>query len=254
MRSRLLSCIIFIFLSGTVSVRAQSLALKAVEYERILFEGAAPAAANQALLSRAECLAGLDRWEDALASLGRLRMYAMSGEQREEAAYLKCLCQYKLGNYDAAFAVMQEEAFPAAPEALKLKALVLAANRQFDSALQVADAVVKDRKPLEELFSAAPAEKSPLKALFLGIIPTAGHIYLERPDLWWTTAGTVASAAFAVYEAVSGNWLTAILGGGLLLNAFYIDNNLRPAGQIALNYNTESLEIFLKELESILEF
>ena len=254
MKSRLLSCIIFIFLSGAVSVRAQSLALKAVEYERVIFEGAAPAAANEAMLSRAGCLVQLGRWADADACLSRLRMYALGPEQREESAYLRTLCQYRLKNYDAALAVMGEAEFPSAPEAMKLKALVLAGAREFDKALEQAVPLVSDRNALDALFSGRPKEKSALKALFLGIIPTAGHVYLERPDLWWTTVGTVASAGFAVYEAVSGNWLTAILGGGMLLNTIYVDNNLRPIESTVMKYNSESLEKFLQELETILDF
>jgi len=225
-----------------------------VEYERIIFEGAAPAAANDAVLSRADCLVRLERWADADACLARLRMYALGPEQRAESAYLKTLCQYRLGNYDAALAVMNEAEFPSGREALKLKALVLAGAQQFDEALEQATPLVSDRKALDALFSLRPKEKSARKALFLGIIPTAGHIYLERPDLWWTTVGTVASAGLAVYEAVSGNWLTAILGGGMLLNTIYVDNNLRPTESIVMKYNSESLKKFLEELETILEF
>ena len=253
MKSRLLSCIIFIFLSGAVSVRAQSLALKAVEYERVIFEGAAPAAANEAMLSRAECLVRLGRWDDADACLARLRMYALSPEQREQSASLKALCQYRVGNYDAALAFLNELQEISAPEAVKLKALVLAGTRHFEESKALASKVVSGAQ-LDELFSRVPKEKSAQKALFLGIIPTAGHVYLERPDLWWTTVGTMASAGFAVYEAVSGNWLTAILGGGMLLNTIYVDNNLRPIESTVMKYNSESLEKFLQELETILDF
>lgn len=253
MKSRLLSCIIFIFLSGAISVRAQSLALKAVEYERLIFEGAAPAAANGAIISRAQCLVELGRWDDAEACLSRLRMYALSPGQREQSACLKALCQYRQGNYDAALAFLNESPQISAPEAVKLKALVLAGTRRFEESEAEARRIVSDGR-IDKLYSGLPKEKSAMTALFLGIIPTAGHLYLERPDLWWTTAGTVAAAGLAVYEAVSGNWITAILGGGMLLNAFYVDSHLRPTESIVRRYNAEAMEKFLKELESILEF
>lgn len=215
MKPRQLSYIICIFLSGAFSARAQSVAdgspsqaMRAVEYERILWEGASPADANAALLARAECLIGLERWADALNSLERLRMFALSSQEREKAAYLKALTNYRMGNNYAAAAILQE--------------------------LQASDKEI-------------PGLKSPTTAAFLGIIPTAGHLYVQRPDLWWTTAGTVATGAFIVFEAVSGCWLTAALGGALLVNAFYIDANLRRVPAMAEEYNAAAVEKFVKE-------
>lgn len=252
MKPRLLSCIISIFLSGAFSAEAQSLALEAVEYERVIFEGAAPAVVNEAILSRAECLVKLERWSDASATLERLRMYAMNGEQREQSAYLKALCQYRLGNYEAAAAVLSENPVSLADDRTRLRALVLAANRDYDAALECARNLTSDNAAVEDLFRHTPKYKSAEKAMFLSIIPTAGHIYVERPDMWWTTVGSVASAAFAVYEAISGNWLTAVLGGSLLVNCFYIEEHLRPVQKAAVDYNSTELEAFLWKLENTL--
>lgn len=252
MKPRHWSFIILLSLFAAFSARAQSLALEAVEYERTLYEGAAPAVANDAILNRTRCLVELGRWQDASASLERLRMYALDQAGREDASYLKTLCQYRQGNYEAAAAVMNETPFAGDGTRGRLRALVLASVRDYDGAMEAARPLAPDQAALEALFERTPKFKSARKAMFLGIIPTLGHIYVERPDLWWTTAGSLASAAFAVYEAVQGNWVTAILGGGLLVNGFYVEEHLRPLEQQVAEYNTSSLEKFLKELENVL--
>ena len=63
-------CTISIFLCAAYSADAQ--ADDAVEYERVLFLGASPAVANEALVARAQCLLELGRYADALDALERV--------------------------------------------------------------------------------------------------------------------------------------------------------------------------------------
>ena len=249
---RRLLCTICIFLSVLSSVRAQSPALQAVEYERLVFEGAPAGQVNDALIGRARCLIELQRWEEASASLERLRMFAVPASMIGEVAYLKMLCLYRQGKYNDALTIALEAALPDTPEVLRLKALVYAGVRDYESSYALALKVSASPEQLKKLYRKAPKEKIVTAAMFLAIIPTAGNLYVHRTDRWWVSLASASSAALTVWQALEGNWISAILGGALLADTFYIDRNLRTTPAFALEYNEKSLKIFLEELEKLL--
>ena len=215
--------IISVFLSVAFSARAQSPALKAVQFERILFDGAGPSEANDALLSRALCLTGLGRWADASDALDRLRLDALDTSRMQEVNYLKALCKYRLEDYESAATIMAE-GFPDTPEAQKLSTLIIAANSW--------------------------KGKNEVLAMLLGIYPPYGHLYTHARGGVPIALASSCSAALWVVSAICGDWVTAIVGGGLLLSETWWRGSVQAMPQKAREYNTRELTKYLEELEA----
>mgnify|MGYP002625748596 FL=1 len=79
-----LFCTISIFLCALFSAEAQDWEGMAVAYERAVWEGAGPEETNAALLGKAECYKQLGRYGDAVSTLARVSMWALSeGEDRK---------------------------------------------------------------------------------------------------------------------------------------------------------------------------
>lgn len=217
--------IISVFLSVVFSARAQSPALKAVQYERILFDGAGPSEANEALLSRALCLTELGRWADASDALDRLRLYALEPSQMPEVNYLKALCKYRQGDYTSAATIMAE-GFPDSPDAIKLGTLINAATSW--------------------------KGKNELLAAILGVYPPYGHLYTQARGGVPVTIASSCSAALWVIAAICGDWVTAIVGGGLLLSETWWRGSVQAMPAAAREYNERELAKYLLELENSL--
>lgn len=217
--------IISVFLSVAFSARAQSPALKAVQYERILFDGAGPSEANDALISRALCLTELGRWADASDALDRLRLYALEPSQMQDANYLKALCKYRLGDYASAATVMAE-GFPDTPDAQKLSNLITAANSW--------------------------KGKNEIIAMLLGLNPPYGHLYTHASGGVPVTLASAGGVALWLVAAFSGDWITAIVGGGLILSETWWRGSVQAMPQKAREYNTRELPKYLEELEASL--
>ena len=226
--------------------------MQAVEYERVLWEGAGPADANQALVARAECLIVLERWADAADALDRLRLYAVPPEEMPRVNWLKTLCAYRKGDYPAAYSFCRE-GLPDTPEAMKIKVLALASARQFAEAKELALGIAPDPSKVKRLFRKAPTLKSEIVATYFALSPPMGHIYLNNPEGWWVTPASYASMAFAIWQIIEGNWVTAILGGGTLLDLSYMEQNVLKMQYLTAKYNSTELEKFLTQLEGMLQ-
>ena len=224
MRPRHWYFIISVFLSAAFSARAQSPALKAVLCERAVFEGAGPEEANDALIARARCLVELARWADAADALDRLRLYALEPSGMQEANYLKALCKYRLGDYASAATVMAE-GFPDTPEAQKLGDLISAATSW---------------KGKDEFI-----------ATLLGLSPPYGHLYTHASGAVSTTLATYGSVALWLVAAFSGDWITAIVGGGLLLSETWWRGSVQAMPAAAREYNERELKRHLADLEQL---
>ena len=207
--------------SGSFSGRAQSLspAMQAVEYERVLFEGAGADDANAALLARARCLIGLQRWADAADALDRLRLYALDSGLLPEVTYLKALCRSGSGDYSGAYAVLQE-----------------GESQGFWT------------------LSSQPRKKSPVVAAFLALNPPAGHLYVESKKWPLVTLASYGSVVFTAWQIIEGNWITAILGGIVLVDESYVRRNMMAVPAMADEYNASALEKYVKEQLDLLQF
>ena len=241
---------IFIFLSAAFTARAQ--ALEALEYERVLYEGAEPARANQALIGRARCLIELERYADAIDALDRIRLFALPAEDAPEVHRLQALARFRSGDWPSAAAYLQE-GFPSGVEADMLRVLILAAVHNYTDALQAALAIApRKRAELESLFAKAPKHKNETTAAMLSLLPPLGHLYLGSGKWPAVTLTSYAGAALAAWQIVEGNYLTAILGGGLLLNASYMEHNIAQMPALTAETNRSATEKFLASLEELL--
>ena len=193
--------------------------MQAVEYERVLFEGAGADDANAALLARARCLVGLERWADAADALDRLRLYALSEELLPEVTYLKALCRSGEGDAAEAYAVLQE-----------------GESQGFWT------------------LSGQPRKKSPIVAAFLAMNPPAGHLYVESKKWPLVTLASYGSVVFTVWQMIEGNWITAVLGGIVLVDESFVRRNMMAVPAMAEQYNASALEIYVKEQLDMLHY
>ena len=243
-------CIIFIFRFAAFSASAQG-ALEAVEYERVLFEGASPAEANAALLSRAECLVPLGRYADAADALDRLRLFALSDSDRLRSNHLRAMILFRNGNYAGAASCL-DEGFPddAAHDAI----LILAGAGRADEAISMAlETYPAKSEELNRLFSKAPKPRKEGTALALSFVPPFGHLYLGEKDWFPTTLMSYAGMAITAWQIVEGNYVNAFLGGGMLLNASYMEHNIATSRIRTEEANERRMREFLGALEDILE-
>lgn len=193
--------------------------MQAVEYERVLFEGAGADDANAALLARARCLIGLQRWADAADALDRLRLYALDSGLLPEVTCLKALCRSGSGDYSGAYAVLQE-----------------GESQGFWT------------------LSSQPRKKSPVVAAFLALNPPAGHLYVESKKWPLVTLASYGSVVFTAWQIIEGNWITAILGGIVLVDESYVRRNMMAVPAMADEYNASALEKYVKEQLDLLQF
>lgn len=244
-------CTISIFLCATFTASAQ--AIEAVEYERVLYNGASPAQANAALLGRAECLIQLQRYTDALDALDRLRLFALSAEERLTGNHLKGVSLFRTGNYAGAL-VCFNEGFPSGKAAERDAVLILAGDGKYDEALNKAVALDSEKAPqLRKLFAEAPKARNATTAFILSFIPPLGHIYLKEKNWLPTTLMSYAGAALTAWQAVEANYITAIVGGGILLNASYMEHNLATVQQRTAAADEAAVTEFLTKLEKLLD-
>lgn len=224
MRPRHWYFIISVFLLAAFSAKAQSPALKAVLCEKAVFDGAGPEETNGALLSRAGLLMELGRWADASDALDRLRLYAIEPSAMLEANYSKALCKYHLKDYESAAAIMAE-GLPDTEDAKKLGALISAASSW--------------------------KGKDELTATLLGLVPPLGHLYTHASGAVPTTLATYGSVALWLVAAFSGDWITAIVGGGLLLSETWWRGSVQAMPAAAREYNERELKRHLADLEQL---
>ena len=219
-----LFCITSIFLCALYSSRAQNLDSLAVGYERIVFEGASLAEVNDALMAKAGCYKQLGRYADASATLSRVRLFALSADERRNVLYQQELCWFLGGDFGQA-ASLVEEVGDDTSDALLLHALVLAyAGRYDDSEIYAARYISWDgtgeRLPeLLALYASHPQPRDAATTMVLSFVPPLGHFYNgEYGEGMLSGTLNTASVAFTVANLIGGYWITGILGGGIALN------------------------------------
>ena len=228
-------CTISIFLCALFSSRAQNLDSLAVGYERIVFEGAGLVETNDALMAKADCYKQLGRYRDASATLARVRMFALSPEERTAVQYQQELCWFLAGDFGQAVSLV-EEVGDGSADALLLHALVLAyAGRYAESEIYAArytswDGPSERLPELLALYAGAPQAKDQPTALALSFFPPLGHFYNGAMGEGLLSGGlNLAALAFTVASIASGYWVTGLLGGGIALNYTYMGNIERNA-------------------------
>ena len=102
---------------------------------------------------------------------------------------------------------------------------------------------------MESLFKKVPRIKKEGTAAALSFIPPAGQIYLGRPwDGLLSMLLNVGAAGFTAFEIVGHDWVTGLLGGGLLLKGNISKNiaSIEEANELSVKRFSESLEELLK--------
>jgi tetratricopeptide (TPR) repeat protein len=265
MHRTLLSFITSIFLCAAFSSEAQERtdwALKAAEFERAAFDAEDPHDAAEALVSKAECYKQCGRYSDAVATLGRVGMYLLTPDRRADVIYEKELCSYLAGDFAGAASYMEEAGAETVPRRLLLDALVLGENARWDEARSAASALLALRYggaeldaallELDELFTRKPSLKTEKQAVFRSFLPPLGHAYSGHLPEGLLSMGLNATAAgWTVWQCVSGNWITGLLGGGIALSYTFMGGMARSA-ELAEQYNHDAMRGFNDAFRALL--
>ena len=221
---------------------------QAVAYERIIYDGASLQEVNVALQAKADCYKQLGRYKDASATLGRVRMFALTPEERASVLYQQELCWFLAGDFSQA-ASMVSEVEPTSRGILLLHALALAYNGQYDeSELYAARYISWDgespRLPdLLKLYGGHPRPKNETAAMLLSALPPAGHFYNGAYGEGLLSAGLNAGAlAFTIANLVGGYWITGIVGGAIALNYTVMGNQERNAALVEKHNHNDPIE------------
>lgn len=220
----------------------------AVSYERAVWEDASLEDVNNALRGKAECYKQLGRYAEASATLGRVRMFALSPEERQEVLYQQELC-YFLGGEFAQASTCVDDLEPDSRDILLLHALVLAYAGKFDESEIYAarfiswDGESPHLQALLDLYAGHPVPRDGVTAMVLSFLPPAGHIYNGRPGEGLLSAGLNAAAfAFTLANLLTGYWVTGIVGGGIALNYTFMGGQERNAALVEACNNDAVLE------------
>ena len=265
MHRTLLSFITSIFLCAAFSSEAQERtdwALKAVQYERAAFDAEDPHDAAEALVAKAGCYKQAGRYAEAVTTLGRVSMYMLSPEQREEVLYEKELCSYLAGDFSAAASYMEEAAGEPAPRRLLLDALVLGECARWDESRSKATQLLLTlydgeefeaaRNELDALFARIPKLKEEKQAVFRSFLPPLGHLYSGHLYEGLVSAGlNIGAAGWTVWQCASGNWITGLLGGGIAMS-YTVMGGMARSAELAEEYNHDALRGFNDALRALL--
>lgn len=270
MHRTLLFSIISIFLCAAVSTRAQDMeedwALKAVQLERIVFTTDDPFEANDALVEKAFCYKQCRRFNDAVSTLSRVRMYQLTPEMQSEVMYEKELCSYLAGDFEAAAAYMEEAgASGTASESLPwvlLNALVTGECGRWDesrayaeklvSALYEGEMLETALSETESFYASRPEMKDEGKAMAMAFLPPLGHFYAGNyGEGLLSMALNAAAAGWCVWQCLGGNWISGLVGGGMALNYTFMGNQERVA-YLVEKYNHDAMRGFNDGLKEML--
>ena len=198
----------------------------AVSYERAIWEDASLEEVNSALRGKAECYKQLGRYAEASATLGRVRMFALSPEERQEVLYQQELC-YFLGGEFAQASTCVDDLEPSSRDILLLHALVLAYAGKFDESEIYAarflswDGESPHLQALLDLYAGHPAPRDAVTAMVPGIIQ--GDLLCHV--LCHTTADTTKLSAFFGSAIQSGLPISTLISARNKRSHSYILNH-----------------------------
>lgn len=265
MHRTLLSFIISISLSAAFSAEAQERtdwALKAVEHERAAFYAEDPREAAEALAKKAYCYRQCGRYDEAMATLERIGLYQLPSERVDDVLYEKELCSYLAGDWEGAASYMDEAGVSATPRRLLLDALVLGGCARWDESLAKAVELVDlryegeeretARQELRDLYARVPKLKKENQAILRSFLPPLGHSYTGHlPEGLIAMGFDAAAVGWIVWQCLGGNWITGILGGGVVLNAAFMGGMERSISLVD-EYNRDALAGFNAVLQDVL--
>ncbi len=256
-----MSFIIFIFLCAVFSAKGQEIngydpLERALQWEREVYGSGDPSSVHSALRSKAACYEEASCFEEALRTLDRIRLYLLSPEEQSEVLLSKARYCINTGDSGAALGYLEESG--RAGDYPDIYSVLLASSWRFsesrEKALEFAGEDEIRREAVVNIFKKAPRPRKEGTATFLSFFPPAGQIYLGEPLRGIGSMIMNAGAAgFTVVELVNGNWITGILGGGVLLNETFFKANLQHNLSRVEVVNGDSVKEFADSLRELLE-
>ena len=221
-----------------------------MQYERAVFSADSPAEANAALRAKALCYEQAGLTQEALSTLGRVRLYYLDAAGRSEVLKEKSRYCRELERWSEALGYLEESG--AAFSEPAVYAVLLAREGRYAEAHAAALACPgADPAALAALFARVPKEKKENWAAYLSFLPPLGQLYLGRPgEGALSVVENAAAVAFTVWQALDHCWITALLGGGLLLKETYMDRNIIRNVEAVEAVNAKRREVFVEELAS----
>lgn len=229
--------------------------VQALRWERVVYGSDDPVRTHQALEAKAGCYAEAGLFEDAVATLERIRMYLLEADDVSEILLLKARYSHLAGDDGTALGYLEESG--KAESEPGLYAVLLAGSWRLSEArewaLRWAGDDVSRKEAVRKLFKKAPHFKKEGTATLLSMIPPAGQMYLGKPSAGAASLLLNAgAAAFTALELLDHNWVTGFLGGGLLLNETYFKANLQKNLSRLDDVNRVAAKRFSSELEALL--
>lgn len=238
----------------------ESLALSAALCELEAWQAPDKATRDSLLLAKAEFLAEAGESVRAYETVCRIQRFGLSEDQRAELLRRKLIYSWEAGLADD-FMVLLEEA--AAFEPAETSALVQGSSATTALAQAAApdEAIAMAMAPATALshavatasnISGKPRHRSPDAAMLLSIIPGAGLAYAGD----WASAGKTflagaGSIALGVGAFASGLYLSAFLGGGMLLYTILPPSTEKAVRTVSEYNDTQLLQHYSKIIEKL---
>ena len=157
---------------------------------------------------------------------------------------------------------MDEAGVSATPRRLLLDALVLGGCARWDESLAKAVELVDlryegeeretARQELRDLYARVPKLKKENQAILRSFLPPLGHSYTGHlPEGLIAMGFDAAAVGWIVWQCLGGNWITGILGGGVVLNAAFMGGMERSISLVD-EYNRDALAGFNAVLQDVL--
>lgn len=252
-RSFFITCI---FLYAAYSANGQAAGQdgpleQALRWERVVYASDDSDSVNLALYSKASCYAEASMYDEALRTLERIRMYLLKPDQISEVLLFKSRCSREVGDMGAALGYFEESG--RAGDYPGMYSVLLASAGRFAESEEWALKCVSDeteRDAVTKLFKKVPATRTEGMAAALSFLPPAGQIYVRKP---WEGVGSMllnaCAVGFTVWELMGSNWVTGLLGGGLLLNETFMKGNLERNVSRVDEVNKRNIKDFSRSLE-----
>ena len=262
-------CTAFIFLCAPFSIDAQSVdsyARLALAAERDAYASQSAIDFNAALWRKLDCQKQAGWFDDALASLARMKPFALSDQQSDRYYYEQTLCAFLSGDYPSARIAAEQGAAMIADSVRRCQnamvgGLAAAAEGDWRAAQTQLTAWAESSLPperaeafgreLRHRIKKAPHMKNPEAAYYLSLLPGAGQLYAAAPKSSVVAAmANLGLIAYITLETIGGYYWTAwFVGAGLLSNTYFV--NMERARELTRERNVRVSADFNSELKTM---
>lgn len=262
-------CMAFIFLCAPFSIDAQSVddyARAALAAEREAYAAQSAAEFNAALWRKLDCQKQVGQFDEALTTLSRLKLFALSDQESDRYYYERTLCAFLGGDFRSARNAADEGGAMIADSVLRcgnsmVGGLAAASEGDWKEArarltawaemsLPAAEAEAFGRE-LSSRIKKAPRMRNPETAYYLSLLPGAGQLYAVAPKSSAVAALTnLGLIAYIALETIGGYYWTAwFVGAGLLSNTYFV--NMERARELTRERNDRLSADFNRELKTM---